>query len=378
MKPLAMYLLTICVLVGFVHQRRVASQLNTVKELAPGVYFHEGDLRGKGHCNNGWVIFDDYVLVLDANFPSGAEEIIPKIKAQTNKPIRFAFDTHHHGDHAYGNQVWADLGAVPVAHENVVAEMRKYETGLFGGKPGRWEEAAKQREDLRTTRLKPPSLLYRDLMIFDDGTHRVELRYFGVGHTHGDGFAWLPRERILFTGDAAVNGPFNYMADGDSGTWIETLAGAQKLGAIIVAPGHGPTGDARVLEAQRQYFVALRAEVAKRKGLAPNACRPTFQPCATPSSNSTPRTSIQAPHQLPGSKPRRRRFTESSPAVSFQKSGDGGRTTGARAPSRHRDDSVNVLRLRECGHGVWEQFPVCRPQKLSSTTAGVLETTTVD
>ncbi len=269
MKRLAVYFLTTCVLVGFVHQRRVASQLNTVKELAPGVYFHEGDLPGKGHCNNGWVIFDDYVLVLDANFPSGAQEIIPKIKAQTNKPIRFAFDTHHHGDHAYGNQVWADLGAVPVAHENVVAEMRKYETGFFGGKPGRWEEAAKQREDLKTTRLKPPSLLYRDLMIFDDGSHRVELRYFGVGHTHGDGFAWLPRERILFTGDAAVNGPFNYMADGDSGTWIETLASAQKLGATIVAPGHGPSGDARVLEAQRQYFVALRAEVAKRKGLAP-------------------------------------------------------------------------------------------------------------
>ena len=97
------------------------------------MYFHEGDLRGKGHCNNGWVIFEDYVLVLDANFPSGAQEIIPKIKAQTNKPIRFAFDTHHHGDHAYANQVWVDNGAVPVAHENVVSEMRKYETGFFGG-----------------------------------------------------------------------------------------------------------------------------------------------------------------------------------------------------------------------------------------------------
>ena len=267
MKRLALYVLTTGAVIGLLSQHRVASQINTVKELAPGVYFHEGDLRGKGHCNNGWVIFDDYVLVLDANFPSGALEIIPKIKAQTNKPIRFAFDTHHHGDHAYGNQVWADNGAVPVAHENVVAEMRKYETGLFGGKPGRWEGEAKQREDLRATRLKPPSLLYRDLMIFDDGTHRVELRYFGVGHTHGDGFAWLPKEKILFTGDAAVNGPFNYMGDGDSAAWIDTLARAQKLGAAVVAPGHGPSGDGGVLEAQRQYFVALRAEVEKRKDL---------------------------------------------------------------------------------------------------------------
>ena len=259
-----------CLAIGLFTQRDLASQVNAVKELAPGVYFHEGDLRGKGHCNNGWVIFDDYVLVMDANFPSGAQEIIPKIKAQTNKPIRFAFDTHHHGDHAYGNQVWVDNGAVPVAHEGVLAEMRKYETGFFGGKPGRWEGEAKAREDMKTTKLKPPSLLYRDVMIFDDGTRRVELRYFGVGHTHGDGFAWLPKERILFTGDAAVNGPYNYMGDGDSAAWVETLGKAQKLGATIVAPGHGPSGDGGVVEAQRQFFVALRAEVEKRKGLPPD------------------------------------------------------------------------------------------------------------
>ena len=196
--------------------------------------------------------------------------MIAKIKAQTSKPIRFAFDTHHHGDHAYGNQIWVDNGAVPVAHENVVAEMRKYETGLFGGPPGRWEDEAKEREDLKGTKLKAPTLLYPDLMIFDDGTHRVELRYFGVGHTHGDGFAWLPKEQILFTGDAAVNGPFNYMGDGDSGAWIDTLGKVQKLGAAIVAPGHGPAGDAGVVEAQRQYFVALRAEVEKRKRLTPD------------------------------------------------------------------------------------------------------------
>ena len=269
MNRLAVYALT-SVILGLLHQAYIASQVNTVKELAPGVYFHEGDIRGKGHCNNGWVIFDDYVLVLDANYPSGAQEIIPKIKAQTTKPIRFAFDTHHHGDHAYANQVWVDNGAVPVAHENVVAEMRKYETGFFGGKPGRWEEEAKSRNDLKGTRLKPPSLLYRDLMIFDDGRHRVELRYFGAGHTQGDGFAWLPKERILFTGDAAVNGPFNYMGDGDSAAWIDTLSRAQKLGATVIAPGHGPVGDAGVLEGQRQFFVGLRSEVEKRKGLTPD------------------------------------------------------------------------------------------------------------
>ena len=270
MKRFALYVLTTGLVMLGLYQRQVATQTDTVKELAPGVFFHEGDIKGKGHCNNGWIVFDDYVLVIDANFPSGAQLVMEKIKAQTNKPIRFAFDTHHHGDHAYGNRVWADNGGTIVAQENVLAEMRKYETGLFGGKPGRWEQTATEREDVKAAGLEAPSLLYRDVMIFDDGTHRVELRYFGVGHTHGDGFAWLPKEGILFTGDAAVNGPYNFLGDGDSGAWIETLAAAQKLGASIVAPGHGPVGNGGVLEAQRQFFVDLRAEVEKRKDLAPD------------------------------------------------------------------------------------------------------------
>ncbi|HTG16461.1 MAG TPA: MBL fold metallo-hydrolase, partial [Blastocatellia bacterium] len=157
-------------------------EVGKVDPLAPEVYFHEGNLV-KGHCNNGWIIFEDYVLVIDANFPSGAAEILPKIRALTDKPIRFAFDTHHHGDHAYGNQVWVENGATPIAHTGVVDEMKKYETGYYGGGPGRWEASAKTRPDVAASKLKPPSLLFPREMIFDDGKHRVELMYLGVAHT---------------------------------------------------------------------------------------------------------------------------------------------------------------------------------------------------
>jgi len=240
------------------------AEVNKAEKIAPDVYFHEGDLKGSGHCNNGWVVFEDYVLVIDGNFPSGAQQIIPKIKAITDKPIRFAFDTHHHGDHAYGNQVWVDNGAVPVAHTGVIDEMKKYETGHYGGKPGRWEDAAKGRKDVAASKLKPPTLLYKKDLIFDDGQHRVELLYFGVAHTHGDGFAWLPKEKILFTGDACVNGPYNYMGDGDSEQWVKTLAAAKKLGAKTICPGHGPVGTGQVLEDQQKYFVELRKQLLRR------------------------------------------------------------------------------------------------------------------
>jgi cyclase len=236
--------------------RPVSPEVNKVEAIAPDVYFHEGDLKGKGHCNNGWVVFDDYVLVIDANFPSGAQEIIPKIRAITNKPVRFAFDTHHHGDHAYGNQVWVENGAVPVAHVGVVEEMKKYE-------PQRWNDAAKTRPDVAASKLKPPSLLFPSELIFDDGKHRVELRYFGVAHTHGDGFAWLPKEKILFTGDACVNGPYNYVGDGDTRQWIRTLEAARKLGAKVVCPGHGLMASGALLDDQQLYFTELRKQVER-------------------------------------------------------------------------------------------------------------------
>jgi cyclase len=229
-------------------------EVGKVDLVSDGVYFHEGNI-AVGHCNNGWIIFEDYVLVIDANFPSGAKEIIPKIRALTDKPIRFAFDTHHHGDHAYGNQVWVENGATPVAHTGVIEEMKKYE-------PGRWNDSAKERPDVRESKLKHPSVLFPRELYFDDGKRRVELHHLGVAHTHGDAVAWLPREKVLFTGDVCVNGPFNYVGDGHVEKWIATLDLAKKLGATVVCPGHGVRAGATLLDDQQLYFNRIRAEVS--------------------------------------------------------------------------------------------------------------------
>ena len=233
--------------------------------VAPDIYFHQGQVSDTADavCNNGWIILEDYVLVIDANYPAGAKLIISKIRALTDKPIRFAFDTHHHGDHAYGNQVFVENGGVPVAHTGVIQEMKQYETGYYGHEAGRWEAATKDRADLRASKLKPPSVLFSTDLIFDDGKHRVELMHLGVAHTHGDAVAWLPRERILFTGDICVNGPHNFVGDGDVGKWIATLDAAKKLDANIVCTGHGPRSSGTVLDDQQAFFRALREQVAK-------------------------------------------------------------------------------------------------------------------
>lgn len=244
-----------------------AAQAAEVDKVAPDIYFHEGDLvsdNAPAVCNNGWIIFGDYVLVIDANFPAGAKLMISKIRAITDQPIRFAFDTHHHGDHAYGNQIFVENGAVPVAHTGVIDEMRRYETGYYDTQPGRWEESAKERPDVKASKLKPPSVLFPKELYFDDGKHRVELMHLGVAHTHGDAVAWLPKEKILFTGDLCVNGPYNYVGDGDTGKWIATLEAAKKLGAQVVCTGHGPRSVNTVLDDQQAFFKALQDQVGSR------------------------------------------------------------------------------------------------------------------
>jgi len=238
-------------------------EVGKVDLVAPDIYFHEGQVADNADavCNNGWILFEDYVLVIDANFPAGARQVIGKIRAMTDKPIRFALDTHHHGDHAYGNQVFVENGAVPVAHTGVIEEMKRYETGYYDSKPGAWESAAKGRADVRGSKLKPPTVLYSGELIFDDGKHRVEVMHLGVAHTHGDSVAWLPKEKILFMGDVCVNGPYNFVGDGDVGKWVETLEAAKKLGAKTVCTGHGPRSGATVLDDQQGFFKALREQV---------------------------------------------------------------------------------------------------------------------
>jgi cyclase len=231
----------------------IRAQIDTVQNVAPGVYFHEGDPR-LGTCNNGWVVMEDCVIEVDANYPVGAKVVIPKIRALTDKPVRYVIDTHFHPDHSFGNQVWSDLGATIVAQVGVLDELRA--SGAAA-----WELSARNRPDVAASRLVLPSLVYGDSMAFDDGHHRVELHWPGAAHTRGDTLVWLPAEKVLFTGDVCVNGSYNYVHDSDIGKWIEALERAKELGALVVCPGHGPMGGPEIIADQEAYFVALRRGV---------------------------------------------------------------------------------------------------------------------
>lgn len=237
-------------------------KFDDVKELAPGVFFRYSSISATdkavpfGGSNHTWIIFKDYVVVIDANFPKEAGDVIAAIKKTTKLPIKYVLDTHHHGDHAYGNAVWAKEGAQIVAHTNA-ARMLKVNG------PKQWEDQAKDRKDVKESSLKQVDIPFDDKYVLDDGTQRVEFHHLGHSHTAGDAVAYLPKHKILCTGDACVNGAFNFMGHSNSASWIKSLEKMEKFDVEIVCPGHGKPMGKELLATQKRYFVDMREQVKK-------------------------------------------------------------------------------------------------------------------
>src|SRR5882672_3240261 len=123
--------LVLAVLTSSAHsQDQPAMKFNEVREIAPGVFFRYSDIRVPfdlatfGGSNNIWIVFEDYVMVYDANFPKEAGDVIEAIKKTTDKPIRYVVDSHHHGDHAYRIAVYKKLGATIIASANTAKLLR--------------------------------------------------------------------------------------------------------------------------------------------------------------------------------------------------------------------------------------------------------------
>jgi cyclase len=243
-----------------------AMKFNDVREVGPGVFFRYSainptDMTVFGGCNNIWVIFEDYVAVVDANFPKEAGDVIAAIRKTTDKPIRYVLNTHHHGDHAYGNAVFGKAGAQIVAQANCARL-------LHVDGPKQFAEAGRGpggRKDIASSSLKTPNIVFDDKLVLEDGTQRVEFLFMGHAHTAGDAVAYLPKYKILCTGDACVNGAYNFMGHADSASWIRALEKMQQLDVKLVCPGHGPLAGKDLLDRQKRYFVELRQQA--RKGI---------------------------------------------------------------------------------------------------------------
>ncbi len=203
-----------------------------VEQLQDNLYV----LRGQGGGGNTAVfIRSDGVVVVDTKNPGWGDPILAQIRGLTDKPVTTLINTHSHHDHVSGNVAFAETVQV-VTHENTKANME-----VMRPYTGRTEPPANVFRASNGHGL--PTTTFSDRMSLGSGDDRVDLYYFGRGHTGGDAWVAFPALRTLHAGDVFLGQrvPFLDAANGGSGVAIpDTLQGAHDNieGIDTIITGH--------------------------------------------------------------------------------------------------------------------------------------------
>ena len=181
----------------------------------------------------------------------------------TDQPVRTIVNTHHHGDHTFGNGLFT--GATIVAHERLRTEMQAF------GPPVPlpfWTPI-----DWGNLDLTLPDLTFADRVTVWSDELACEVRYVGQpAHTTNDSIVWIPERSVLFTGDLLFNGGTPFLLMGSIAGSIDVLENVLKpLGAQTIVPGHGEIAGPDLIDDVLGYlhFIQDTARTAKSAGLTP-------------------------------------------------------------------------------------------------------------
>ena len=181
-----------------------------------------------GGGNTAAFITEKGVVLVDTKLANWGERIMEKVKSVTDKPVTTIINTHTHGDHVGSNEHFAPSVEI-VTHENTKANMEKMDA-------------------LKGKAHAMPDRTFKDRYTVGSGRERIELHYFGRGHTNGDALIVFPELRTLHTGDLFPGKSVPFMDNNNGGSGLDypgTLAKAAKglRNIETVIPGHSAVTD---------------------------------------------------------------------------------------------------------------------------------------
>jgi cyclase len=210
-------------------------------------------LGGRG-ANVGLYIGDEGVLVIDAKMTEeSVGQTLEEIKKATDKPITYLVNTHSDGDHVAGNRFFPRAVTI-ISHENCRQE---FFHPRRDGEPSEWNNPE----------LTPfiPSLTFRDKMNIYLGARKVELWYFGIGHTTGDIVIYFPEEKTAFMGDQIFIGRpqlIHSYKGGNSFEYVKTITRMlQTLEAETFCSGHSEPVDRSTVEQQLEEMKKIQEKI---------------------------------------------------------------------------------------------------------------------
>jgi cyclase len=266
-----------------------------LQKLADGVYAAVARPRNPINCNAAVIVYDEGVLVVDTHSrPSSAQGLIEQIKTITDKPVRYAVNTHFHWDHAQGNHAYPvafprqvaivsseatrqnleSMGLERVKAQleeapNTIAALRKtLVVEKDAAARARIEDEIRQQEDYRAElkglELTLPDLTFDKSLILHRSGRDIVLLFLGRGHTSGDVVVYLPKEKVVATGDL-LHGWMPFMADGYPPEWVATLDQVGKLDFEQIVGGHGGVQPRSHLTTFRNYLADLIDETRRAR-----------------------------------------------------------------------------------------------------------------
>ncbi len=236
-------------------------------QLAPGVYSAVGNGTIETRSSGLVIVNADDVFLVDTNItPEATRRLVNNIKTLTAKPVRYVANTHWHYDHSDGNQVFGPEVAI-IGHQNerteILAGVLKNRIALeFKNLPGQldsirkqiaaetdtarkkqFEDRLKTQEDyqrqLMETVPTPPNVTFDDHVTIFRGDREIRLLYLGRGHSDTDIMVYLPKEKIICTGDFFEGPRTGFLNFGFHDEWANNLEKLKAIDFDTVVPGHG-------------------------------------------------------------------------------------------------------------------------------------------
>jgi len=213
------------------------------------------------NANFGFVITDDGVVLIDSGGSYlGAKAIHDLIKSVTDKPIKSVINSGGQDHRWFGNSYFKKLGAKVISSKAA----RKDHQERMNMQWTRLEQLI-GKEAIKGTNPEFADITFEDDYQFKLGETEIEIHHRGQAHTPGDAFIWLPREKVMFSGDIVyVDRMLGVGPQSSSKSWMKVFEAMASYEPEVLIPGHGKVSSLETATEQTyDYLKFLRAEATK-------------------------------------------------------------------------------------------------------------------